>query len=122
MINTAAASTSFHDYYDLDVILMEQQSIPLTFKMPVPGLGYLEGSNHQHDLREGTPLFLPLWLIETLAIDGIVNPSLPKAFSASNLKNLRASASSVDLYTLSPYYYLFGEKLMRLYGFIYPFS
>ncbi|KAJ1501207.1 DNA replication protein, partial [Coelomomyces lativittatus] len=113
---TNTSSSSFYDYYDLDTILMEQEALPVTFKMTVPGMGYIEGTHSQTDLREGTTLHLPFWLIESLAIDGLVHPHLPKAFSNASLKSLRASAHSVDLNGLSPYFYLFGEKLMRLSG------
>ena len=31
-------------YYDLEAILTDSQKIPCTFKIDVPGLGYLDGN------------------------------------------------------------------------------
>ncbi|ORZ39525.1 hypothetical protein BCR44DRAFT_39982, partial [Catenaria anguillulae PL171] len=105
-----------NEYYDLDAILADQQSIPCTFKCKVPGLGYLQGSEAEEDILEGTKLNLPLWLAEGLLSEESqsIAPNLPKAFSEPILRQLDASAPSVDLHNLSPYFFRFAEKFIRM--------
>ncbi|KAI9176174.1 DNA replication protein [Blastocladiella emersonii ATCC 22665] len=102
------------DYYDLDSILAEQQAIPATFRIQVPGMGYLEGSEESEDILQGTKINVPLWLAELLSVENYIETDLPKAFSEPVLRALRASASKVDVHALSPYYFLFAQKFIRM--------
>lgn len=36
--------TIMSSYYDIDTILADAQKIPCTFKVDVPGLGYIDGN------------------------------------------------------------------------------
>ncbi|KAJ3364681.1 DNA replication protein [Allomyces javanicus] len=104
------------DYYDLDGILAEQQCLPATFQVHIPGMGYLDGTEENEDILEGTKIPLPVWLIDTLNTDHemLVETDLPKALTEAVLRHLRASASKVNLQALCPYYFMVAEKLQHM--------
>ncbi|KAI9012745.1 hypothetical protein BC832DRAFT_589730 [Gaertneriomyces semiglobifer] len=101
------------DYWDIDAILADQSRIPCSFRMDVPGYGFLEG-NHDIDLAAGAKVELPYWLAEHLAIHDLVELELPVCFGHRVRNDLAASPMAVNLNRLCPYFYRFGVKIINL--------
>ncbi|KAJ1988082.1 DNA replication protein [Dimargaris cristalligena] len=98
------------DYYDIDAILAEQQRIPSTLLVDIPGLG-LDEQNGGGDMQANSTVELPYWIAETLAANDFIELQMPKPFSARMRRILQASCTNVNFHTLCPYFYEFGLKL-----------
>ncbi|KAI5809031.1 hypothetical protein DFH27DRAFT_542197 [Peziza echinospora] len=107
-------------YYDIDAILTDAQKIPCTFNIAVPGLGYLDGTSTP-DIKANTPLTLPLWLAEFLAISQptsrtpLVSLDLPTCLSTRVQNALKADPKSVDLRALATHFYALGCRVLQLF-------
>ena len=73
-------------YYDIDAILATQQKLPCTFRLDIPGAGYLESEDANdvswpdphivlvqsltstQQIKQGQKVDLPYWLAELLAL------------------------------------------------------
>lgn len=79
----------------------------------MPGLGYLEGSEEE-DIHKHTRLELPYWMAQMLAVYDIISIQQPKPYGARVRSALNASASSVRLRDLVPYWYAMALRLSQL--------
>lgn len=66
-------------------------------------------------IREKSRLEIPFWLAEMLALNDIVTPSLPRPYSQRVRNALDADAKSVQLRTLSNWWYALGVRTATLY-------
>ncbi|BFZ53127.1 DNA replication protein [Savitreella phatthalungensis] len=98
-------------YYDIDAILATQQKLPCTFRLDVPGLGFLE-SEETHDIKEGQRVELPYWLAELLGIRETLDIGRPKMLSAGVCNALKASPRHVDLRGQSTHFYAAAAKYL----------
>lgn len=58
-------------------------------------------------------LVLPFWLIQILALLGLIQVDLPFAYKSVMRKTLRCAPTNVDL-NKNPWFFLFGECLCGL--------
>lgn len=124
-------------YYDIDAILTDaevtptssvisdraeadnKQKVPCQFEIDVPYLGHLD--NSPHGLKANTPLTLPLWLAEMLALASTPTSSapltlnLPPCLSTAVLSALKADPRAVPLRDQSPHFYGVGVRMLDLF-------
>ncbi|KAJ4124420.1 DNA replication protein [Fusarium falciforme] len=106
-------------YYDIDAILTDAEKVPCQFEIDVPYLGHLD--NSPHGLKPNTPLNLPLWLAEMLALASTptsrapLTLNLPPCLSAVVLAALRADPRAVPLRDQSAHFYGVGVRMLDLF-------
>lgn len=78
-------------------------------------LGKLDPSSQEDDLKAGSELELPLWLIQPISSTRppIIDTSLPKIYSESYREILKADPTCVDLNRLSSHFYEIGCYISR---------
>lgn len=96
------------------------QKVPCQFELDVPYLGHLD--NSQHGLKSGTPLSLPLWLAELLALSETspaagapLTLNLPPSLAAPVLSALAADPRAVPLRDQSPHFYGLAARMLDLF-------
>lgn len=109
------------NYFSLDDILATQERIPITTRVDLPQLGFLDSSTvHQSDptlLPAQTKLQLPYWMVKALKGKGPVTRievELPQTWSSTQRRIISAGPAVVDLNRLAPYFYESGRHLMSL--------
>ncbi|KAJ8927000.1 hypothetical protein NQ314_020563 [Rhamnusium bicolor] len=82
------------NYYSIDDILATQERSPSKFLLNVPKMGKLNPSEGEIDLKAGTTLELPTWLVLEICTgrQPIVMPDLPKIYKESYREILKADA------------------------------
>ncbi|POR34216.1 DNA replication complex GINS protein PSF3 [Tolypocladium paradoxum] len=106
-------------YYDVDAILTDAEKVPCRFELDVPYLGHLDNSS---GLKPGTPLSLPLWLAEMLALASSGEDSkapltlnLPPCLSEQVAAALKADPRAVALRDQSAHFYGVGVRMLDLF-------
>ncbi|KAL8765875.1 MAG: hypothetical protein Q9209_007176 [Squamulea sp. 1 TL-2023] len=105
-------------YYSIPAILTSAQKVPCTFDLPIPNLGFLD-DNPGGDIPANTPLPLPLYLAELLAVQQLDNKplltlDLPSWLSPRVLNALKADAKSVDLRGLEVWFFEGAARVLEL--------
>ncbi|KAJ3166181.1 hypothetical protein HK101_011978 [Irineochytrium annulatum] len=85
--------------------------IPCFFVVDVPKYGFLEGENEE-TLKKNLRMELPFWLVEKLA--NIVEIEIPKCYRPRVRNDITASAISVNICDLCPYFFRYGAKIVNL--------
>ena len=102
------------DYFSLEDILASQERVPITTKIDLPKLGFLDPSRPDETvLKSGTNLELPYWMVWSLRSRGRVGVQLPKNWQSAQRQIVNADPNVVDLHGLGPHYYEFGSQLAR---------
>ncbi|KAI1841821.1 hypothetical protein JX266_011998 [Neoarthrinium moseri] len=111
-------------YYDLDAILTDAEKVPCKFEIEVPDLGYLD-NNPSHPLKAHTPVSLPLWLAELLAIANrsansqdsspFLTLSMPQTLSSEVTSALKADPRAVPLRDQSHNFYALATRMMEIF-------
>ena len=103
------------NYYDIDDILAEGQILPCTFQVDVVELGYLDETGESgEDLKKGTMIGLPFWMIKQLHIRNMIRVERPLYFQARFADALLVEPSVVNLRSKCEYWYVLGYKLCKL--------
>ena len=96
------------------------QKVPCQFELDVPYLGHLDNSTT--GLKPGTPLSLPLWLAEMLALASTSEDSkapltlnLPPCLSDEVISALKADPRAVTLRDQSAHFYGIGVRMLDLF-------
>lgn len=105
-----------YDYFDLDAILVEDERVPVTFRVGAHRLGHLDPAAGTRDLSDGAQLELPHWLASALALKGMVSVELPRKYSQRVRSKLLADPTSLSLRDKSPHYHALGIKLSAQLG------
>ncbi|XP_030762308.1 DNA replication complex GINS protein PSF3 [Sitophilus oryzae] len=101
------------NYFSIEDILATQERTPCKFLQDVPRMGKLNPSAEEKDLKVGTELELPLWLV----LDGaagrqlILAPELPKIYREAYREILKADATAIDLHKFNLYFYELGSYI-----------
>ncbi|KAF7301455.1 Dna replication complex gins protein psf3 [Mycena indigotica] len=104
------------DYFSIDAILAENQRVGCRFKVDIPDMGHL-GGGADRDIKKGTNLQLPIWLIYTVILSDWADMIMPPAFGAKVRNALNAEPCSVRLSGLvgaGGLWYGFGKTIMEL--------
>ena len=77
--------------------------------------GYLDSSSNEADLKTGTKLDLPVWLVKSVYNEKFkfVSIEIPKVYKHVYHEILQADPNVVDLRKLGPYYFDFGVLLVQ---------
>uniref|UniRef100_A0A7S0RJI9 DNA replication complex GINS protein PSF3 n=1 Tax=Pyramimonas obovata TaxID=1411642 RepID=A0A7S0RJI9_9CHLO len=101
------------DYFDLDAILAEEEKVSVHFNVGCTSLGRaLDPSCDDDDLKSGSEVELPFWLVKDLASRGMVLLKLPKYFGQRVNNDLQADARCVNLGEKCKYYYEVGLLIL----------
>ncbi|KAL8838265.1 MAG: hypothetical protein Q9176_005194 [Flavoplaca citrina] len=105
-------------YYSISAILTSAQKVPCTFDLPIPNLGFLD-DNPGGDIPPHTPISLPLYLAELLAVQQLdsrplLTLDLPASLGPRVLNALKADAKSVDLRALEVYFFEGASRVLEL--------
>ncbi|KAH9229189.1 hypothetical protein K456DRAFT_1728651 [Colletotrichum gloeosporioides 23] len=108
-------------YYDIDSILTDAEKVPCKFEIDAANLGYLD-NNPSHALKAGTPITLPLWLAEMLALASTgedskapVTLNLPPALSSQVVQALNADSRAVPVRDQCAHFYGLGTRILDLF-------
>ena len=101
-------------YFNIQDILASQERVSCKFEIDVPNMGFLDSSSHDSNLKVGSKLDLPYWLIKAIYNEKFkfVNIDLPKWYKKFYHEILKADPCVVDLRKMGPYYYDFGVMLV----------
>ncbi|BBN13560.1 GINS complex subunit 3 [Marchantia polymorpha subsp. ruderalis] len=99
------------NYYDLDDILTEEETVNVHFRFEAAGLGVLDPGSEHENIDAGSDVDIPLWLAHDLCNRKFVTVKLPYFYNERVKKEIRADASCVDLRRWCPYFYELGLKL-----------
>eukprot|EP00483_Globobulimina_turgida_P002060 UN02062 len=103
------------NYYDIDDILAEGQVLPCTFIIDAVELGYLDETGEcGDDLKEGTKISLPFWLIKPLHLRNMIRVERPIYFKKIFADSLLVGPTVVNLRSKCEYWYVLGYKLCKL--------
>ncbi|TQS33760.1 hypothetical protein Golomagni_05883, partial [Golovinomyces magnicellulatus] len=95
--------------------------VPCTFELDVPYLGHLD--NSPDGLKPGTPLTLPLWLAEMLALASSggedskppLTLNLPPCLSDAVVAAMKADPRAIALRDQSAHFYGVGVRMLDLF-------
>jgi GINS complex subunit 3 len=103
------------DYFNLDAILAEEERVQVRFAVGSTGLGRaIDPSCDDDDLKTGSEVELPFWLLRDLAIRGFVSLQRPKFFSVKTKNDLDADSRCVNLGEKCPYFYQLGLNILSM--------
>lgn len=106
-------------YFDLSEILINEETIPVTFLVPSFNLGKeINARNSDNEaveeVRAGNFATLPLWAAIALRQDGYIIPHLPSRYATSVFREFKTDPLAVSLYAKSPFYYEAGVTLCAM--------
>lgn len=104
-------------YLDIDLILSEEERLPVTFNIEAPHLGHLDPTIVSADGGDTLPALsrteLPLWLSQTMSKKNMVKMELPKHFGNKMRDEIMAGAAAIGLREYSHYFYEVGLNLYK---------
>ncbi|XP_018332660.1 DNA replication complex GINS protein PSF3 [Agrilus planipennis] len=100
----------YPNYFAIEDIIATQEKAPCKFLVNIPKLGKLNAASEEDDLKAGTSLELPVWLVQQLASgrQPLVTIDLPKSYKPAYREILKADATAVDLHKFGLYFYELG--------------
>uniref|UniRef100_A0A1B6C2G2 DNA replication complex GINS protein PSF3 n=2 Tax=Clastoptera arizonana TaxID=38151 RepID=A0A1B6C2G2_9HEMI len=103
-------------YFSIENIIATQERVPCRFTKKVMFMGHLDSSSDENDIKPGTKLELPYWMVRSLTdpVVDVIEVESPKFFKESYRDILTADANVVDLHKMSKHYYQFGKLLSQL--------
>lgn len=103
-------------YFNIEDIMASQERIHCKFEIEVANMGFLDSSSIDENIKVGTKLDLPAWLVKSLYNDKFkfVSIDIPKWYKNFYHEILKADANVVDLRKMGPYYYDFGSLLVSI--------
>jgi GINS complex subunit 3 len=104
-----------NNYFSIKDIMASQERVSCKFEVDVLQLGYLDTSSNEVDLKSGTKLDLPSWLVKSIYNEKFkfIQIEIPKQYKRVYHEILQADPNVVDLRKLGPYYYDFGTILVE---------
>eukprot|EP00850_Spirogloea_muscicola_P012634 SM000082S22876 [mRNA] locus=s82:387695:389153:+ [translate_table: standard] len=84
-------------YYDLDAVLVDDEQIPVLFRVGATGIGRaLDPSCDDDDLKKGAQVDLPLWMVQPLAGRNMIDVRLPRCYRDGLRKEMQADPGVKD--------------------------
>lgn len=118
-----AVQSYMPNYFSITDILATEERLKCTLQIDLPGLGFLDPSSETQDLKAGSKLELPFWLVKPLnknILRNSRNPKvvvvedIPKIYKEAYRDILEAGATAFQLSNWSQYFYEFGMHLRVL--------
>lgn len=103
-------------YFNIEDIMASQERIHCKFEIEVANMGFLDSSSIDENIKVGTKLDFPAWLVKSIYNEKFkfVSIDIPKWYKNFYHEILRADANVVDLRKMGPYYYDFGRLLVSI--------
>nr|SVE93328.1 EOG090X0G8U [Moina brachiata] len=102
------------NYYSLEDILLQDVRVSCTFEVGVPKLGMLDASSDEKDLKKGSKVELPFWMVPTLYEKKVVSFEIPRFYRVNYRQILKADSQVVNLHKWGPYFYDLGLHIANL--------
>ncbi|XP_051176312.1 DNA replication complex GINS protein PSF3 [Leptopilina boulardi] len=111
------------NYFSITDILATEERLKCTVQFDLPRLGFLDPSSETQDLKVGTKIEFPFWLVKPLnksLLRNNRNPKIlviediPKIYKEAYRDILEAGATAFQLSNWSQYFYEFGMHLRTL--------
>jgi len=95
--------------------LASEERIPVEVKEDLADLGFLDPGADLKELKRGTKLELPQWMVEGLnsGRSPYLDVEVPKTYREVYREIMTADPLVVDLHKQGPYYYEFGRQLIK---------
>ena len=108
-----------NNFFDIQDIMASQERITCKFEVDVPNMGFLDSSSHDKNLKSGTKLELPFWLVKSVYNDKCKFSSIetPKTYKDFTHQILLADPCVVDFRKMGQFYYKFGLMLAQIVEF-----
>jgi len=108
-------SSYYPNYFSLEDILASEERIPVEVKEDLADLGFLDPGADNKELKRGTKLELPQWMVEGLNTgrNTYLDVEVPKTYREVYREIMTADPLVVDLHKQGPYYYEFGRQLIK---------
>jgi len=108
-------SSYYPNYFSLEDILASEERIPVEVKEDLADLGFLDPGADLKELKRGTKLELPQWMVEGLNTgrSPYLDVEVPKTYREVYREIMTADPLVVDLHKQGPYYYEFGRQLIK---------
>jgi len=105
----------YPNYFSLEDIMASEERIPVEVREDLPDLGFLDPGADNKELKRGTKLELPQWMVEGLRSgrSPYLDVEVPKTYREVYREIMTADPLVVDLHKQGPYYYEFGRQLMK---------
>ncbi|XP_026464364.1 DNA replication complex GINS protein PSF3-like [Ctenocephalides felis] len=105
----------YPNYFTIEDILATNERLPCKVLDEIPGLGFLDPSSANENLKAGTVLEFPLWLVKSVAVgrNRVITPEIPKIYKEQYREILQADACAVDLSRLCNFFYEVGSYMCQ---------
>ncbi|XP_014495563.1 DNA replication complex GINS protein PSF3-like isoform X1 [Vigna radiata var. radiata] len=102
-------------YYDIDDIIMEEETVSVIFQKTASGVG-IDPSSEKDFIETGSKVELPFWLAHELQMRQAVSVNIPSCFDKTTRLEIQADSAGVDLRSRCPFFYEFGCKIAPVVG------
>lgn len=103
------------DYFSIEDILATQERLPVEVTEDLPDIGFLDPGSENNDLKKGTKMELPFWMVDGMKSGSrdYISVEVTKTYKEIYREIMAADPLVLDLHKLGPYYYEFGRHLMK---------
>lgn len=102
------------NYFSLEDIVLQDVRVSCKFEVGVPKLGILDQSADSENLKQGSKVELPFWMVPTLHAKKIITFEVPRYYKVNYRQILKADSFVVDLHKWGPYFYDLGLHVANL--------
>nr|CAH0100694.1 unnamed protein product [Daphnia galeata] len=102
------------NYFSIEDIVLQDIRVSCKFEVAVPKLGMLDQSADNEDLKQGSKVELPFWMVPTLHAKKIITFEIPRHYKVNYRQILQADSIVVDLHKWGPYFYDLGLHVANL--------
>nr|SVE92722.1 EOG090X0G8U [Megafenestra aurita] len=101
-------------YFSLEDIVLQDVRVSCKFEVSVPKLGVLDPSADNENLKQGSKVELPYWMVPTLHSKKVITFEIPRYYKVNYRQILVADSNVVNLHKWGPYYYDLGLHIANL--------
>jgi len=102
------------NYFSIEDIVLQDTRVSCKFEVNVPKLGILDQSSDNEDLKQGSKVDVPFWMIPTLHAKKVITFEVPRYYKVNYRQILKADSFVVDLHKWGPHFYDLGLHVARL--------
>jgi len=102
------------NYFSIEDIVLQDVRVSCKFEVNVPKLGILDQSSDSEDLKQGSKVDIPFWMVPTLHAKKVVTLEVPRYYKVNYRQILKADSFVVDLHKWGPYFYDLGLHVAHL--------
>nr|SVE74513.1 EOG090X0G8U [Daphnia barbata] len=102
------------NYFSIEDIVLQDVRVSCKFEVSVPKLGMLDQSADDQNLKQGSKVELPFWMVPTLHAKKVITFEIPRHYKVNYRQILQADSIVVDLHKWGPYFYDLGLHVANL--------